>query len=270
MKALKKILAVLFVLAVLAPATVLAAETNSGAKVDISTATATASNLTYNGTKQTSNVVVKVDGKNLVAGKDYTVTGNVNTKAGTYTVTITGMGNYTGTKTTTYKINAKSASGVKTSVKNLTYNGKVQTAKVVIKDGSRVLVEGTDYTIKYLTHKNAGYYTAKVKFIGNYAGTKDVKYAIHKLDQKVTVKGTTSVKASTVKKASKKYSLKVSVKANAKVSYKSNNKNITIDKNGKITVKKGTKKGTKATITITTKATTNYRAATKKITFTVK
>lgn len=274
-KTLKKVLAVLFVLAVLAPATVLAAEAdkvNSGSKKGINTTSVTASNLTYNGSTQTSKVVVKDGDKVLVAGTDYTVSGNVNKNAGTYTVTIKGMGNYTGTTTKTYKIAAKATTGVKVTAASKTYNGKKQTAKVVVKDGSKTLKLGTDYTLSKVTYRTgAGKTKITVTFKGNYKGTKSVTFTVNKAKQKITVKGTTSVKASKVKKASKKYKLTVrGVKGKAKVSYKSNSKKITVDKNGKITVKKGTKKGTKAKITITTKATSNYKATTKTITFTVK
>lgn len=275
MKAIKKVLAVLFVLAVLAPATVLAAEADkvsSGSKKGINTTSVTASNLTYNGSNQTSKVVVKDGNKVLVAGTDYTVSGNVNKNAGTYTVTIKGMGNYTGTTTKTYKIAAKTSSGVKVTAASKTYNGKKQTAKVVVKDGTKTLKLGTDYTLSKVTYRTgAGKTKITVTFKGNYTGTKSVNFTVNKANQKITVKGTTSVKASKVKKASKTFKLTVKgVKGNAKVSYSSKgSKNITV-KNGKITVKKGTKKGTKAKITIKTKATANYKATTKTITFTVK
>ena len=62
--------------------------------------------LTYNGTVQTVTPTVVVDGKTLVAGTDYTVTGNTakDVKDGVYTVTVTGKGNYTGTAAATYTI----------------------------------------------------------------------------------------------------------------------------------------------------------------------
>ena len=62
--------------------------------------------LTYNGKVQTVNPTVTVDGKTLVAGTDYTVSGNTakDVKDSAYTVTITGKGNYTGTVTDTYTI----------------------------------------------------------------------------------------------------------------------------------------------------------------------
>ena len=56
------------------------------------------------GTPLTANIVVNRGSKGLTAGTDYTVTGNQATDAGTYTLTITGTGNYTGTETARWKI----------------------------------------------------------------------------------------------------------------------------------------------------------------------
>ncbi|MCM1569677.1 MAG: hypothetical protein NC081_09565 [Roseburia sp.] len=343
---LGKVLALVCALALAIPADVQAA-VNSGAKTDISKAVITVADQTYNGSAQTAAVTVKVDKNTLKEGTDYTVSGNKNTNAGTYTLEVKGMGNYTGTAKKQYQIKAKSVSGLSATAKTVTYNGKNQTAGIEVKDGSRTLKKGTDYTVsgttkakeagkytitvngkgnysgtkkitftikaksvsglsataKAVTYsgknqtagivvkdgsktlkkgtdytvsgttkaKKAGKYTITIKGKGNYSGTKKITFTIKKASQKITVKGTTSVKASTVKKASKKYQLKVSgVKEKAKVSYKSDSKKITVDKNGKVTVKKGTKKGTKATITITVASTGNYKKTTKKVTFQVK
>lgn len=56
------------------------------------------------GTPLTANIVVNRGSKGLTVGKDYTVTGNEAKDAGTYTLTITGTGNYTGTKTAEWEI----------------------------------------------------------------------------------------------------------------------------------------------------------------------
>lgn len=56
------------------------------------------------GTPLTADIVVNWGSKGLTAGTDYTVTGNRATDAGTHTLTITGTGNYTGTKTAEWEI----------------------------------------------------------------------------------------------------------------------------------------------------------------------
>ena len=61
---------------------------------------------TYTGKAITQKPTVTLNGKTLVEGTDYKVSYTNNKNVGTATVTITGMGNYVGTKTATFKINA--------------------------------------------------------------------------------------------------------------------------------------------------------------------
>lgn len=56
------------------------------------------------GTPLTADIVVNWGSKGLTAGTDYTVTGNEATDAGTHTLTISGIGNYTGTETAEWEI----------------------------------------------------------------------------------------------------------------------------------------------------------------------
>lgn len=69
---------------------------------------------TYNGKVQKPAVTVKMGGQTLKAGRDYTVSCKAGKNVGSYKVTVTGKGSYTGTKTATFKINPKG-----TSVKKL-------------------------------------------------------------------------------------------------------------------------------------------------------
>lgn len=73
-------------------------------QVDLSNADVTVSTPTYTGTTQSPNVEVKMGNKTLDPSTDYTVTAAPQTNAGNYTLTITGQGNYTGTKTLEWKI----------------------------------------------------------------------------------------------------------------------------------------------------------------------
>ena len=107
MKKLKKLLAIVLCIAMMVPATVLAAPQSSPAKVDLSkkATVTTASTLYYTGSTQKAKFVVKVNGKTLVAEQDYVVKGYYYVKnAGVYKVTVTGKGKYTGTKTYTYRV----------------------------------------------------------------------------------------------------------------------------------------------------------------------
>ena len=72
---------------------------------DLSGAQITIGNTTYNGTAKSVTAAVECDGKTLVEGRDYLVTGGFEiTGLGTYTLTIIGTGIYTGTASKTYTV----------------------------------------------------------------------------------------------------------------------------------------------------------------------
>lgn len=71
---------------------------------DISGASVASLKKAYTGKAQTVHPTVSIGGKKLVEGSDYTISGNKATKVGTYTITITGKGAYSGKKTATFKI----------------------------------------------------------------------------------------------------------------------------------------------------------------------
>ena len=100
------------------------------------------------------------DGASLVDGKPAT--------AGTYTVTATGTGNYTGTTAAaTFKVTTDEVLSIADEAKytvtatgttGLAYNGTAHTPAVAVtkvEDGS-ALTEGTDYTVEYQNNTNAG------------------------------------------------------------------------------------------------------------------
>ena len=68
----------------------------------------------------------------------------------------------------------------KLSYKTTSYNGKVKAPKVTVKDPyGNVLKEKTDYTITYPKgRKSVGEYTIKIKYIGEYKGSKKLKFII--------------------------------------------------------------------------------------------
>ena len=73
----------------------------------IANVTASADTVTYTGSERTASVSVADSGATLTSN-DYTISGNKQTYAGTYTITITGKNNYTGSKTISWTINKKS------------------------------------------------------------------------------------------------------------------------------------------------------------------
>ena len=72
------------------------------------------------------------------------------------------------------------ASSIKLKATSLTYNGKVRTPKVIVKDRTgKTLVKNTDYTVSYAKgRKYVGKYTVKITFKGKYSGTKTLYFTI--------------------------------------------------------------------------------------------
>ena len=76
-----------------------------------------------------------------------------------------------------------------------TYNTKVQTPSVTVKDSKgNILKKDTDYTVKNESgRKNPGKYTVTITFKGNYSGTKTLTYTIApKVTSKISATQTTN------------------------------------------------------------------------------
>lgn len=122
-------------------------------------------------------VALKPSGLVLTKGTDYTVAYTNNTAAGEATVTITGMGVYTGTLTTEFTVPTKPAIR-DLSTATITFpqesyplvDGKAE-PKPVVKLGSVTLLEGIDYTLSYIGNTLVGEATATVTGIGLYTGS---------------------------------------------------------------------------------------------------
>lgn len=138
---------------------------------------------TYNGKVQKPTVTVKDSAGNTIASSNYTVKYASGCKnAGTYKVTVTFKGNYSGTKTLTYKINPINVSKCKItlSATSYTYNGSVKKPTVTVKDANGTKLTTSSYTVTYATgRKNVGTYKVTVKMKGNYTGTKTLTFKIN-------------------------------------------------------------------------------------------
>ena len=98
---------------------------------DIGKATVSVKAQTYDGRKvePTKNDITVKIGKTVLAKTDYEIAGYMNNAAaGTGKVTIRGIGNYGGTKTVNFKINAKSINY------NIAYNNNADAAKALVTD----------------------------------------------------------------------------------------------------------------------------------------
>jgi len=154
---------------------------------------------TYDGKVKKPTVTVKDSAGKTISSKYYTVTYASGRKnAGTYKVTVKMKGNYIGTKTLTFKILPVSISKckLKLSATSYTYNGKVKTPSVTVKNANgSTLKKGTHYTVTYATgRKNVGTYKVTVKMKGNYSGTKTLTFKIN--PPKTTVSKVTPAKKS--------------------------------------------------------------------------
>ena len=242
----------------------------------------------------------------LTEGTDYTVSYSNNVNAGTAVITITGIGNYTGTLTKTFEIKAKETETPETKApesetsstetpateapateapsteapvakkvsvptgEKKTYTGKTQTG----------VKAGEGYTLTGNTAVKAGTYQAVAKLKTGYlwadgsTEAKAITWTIEKTSQKITAKVTAkSYKVTSVKK--KSYSFSIGASAAGKLTYKvvktpaNAKKYLTVTSKGKVTVKKGAPAGT-YTIRVTAAATANKKTAAKTVTVKVK
>ena len=157
---------------------------------------------TYTGEARTPEVAVTDGAHTLAANTDYTVAYSNNINAGTATATLTGMGNYTGTRTVKFTIQPQAAalnvlSAERTWSKDMSLNESDLRALFTVNDASGKALDGGLYTIAVtkdgatasLPIEDAGAYTVKVTLTdGNYSLSKDsFPYTIAKLPFSGTV-----------------------------------------------------------------------------------
>ncbi len=119
--------------------------------------------------------------KTLVKGTDFDYSYSNNTNVGTATITITLKGNYSGTKTKTFNINAYDISGATISdVTAVTYKGSAYTPEPTVTALGATLTKNTNFTYGYSNNINAGTATIIITGKGNYKGTKTKTFTINK------------------------------------------------------------------------------------------
>ena len=107
--------------------------------------TLSANTLTYTGTQAAVSVTsVMMDGHTLTASTDYTVSIPAAINAGTYTVTVTGQGNYTGTATTIFEITKATATEAMTTVSADARYGTTGTVALNIAGGTAGTIAVSD------------------------------------------------------------------------------------------------------------------------------
>ena len=164
----------------------------------VSTLKITVPSVTYNGKAQKPAVTVKYNNYTFKNGTDYTLSYKNNTKIGTATVTVTGKGTLSGTRSVTFKINAKPIKNAVITYNNsLTYNGSALSPAVTIKYGNATLKKNTDYTVAYSNNVNAGTGTITITGKGIYGGSVNKTFTIKTLGISATAVSETGNKVYT-------------------------------------------------------------------------
>ena len=133
--------------------------------------------LTYTGAEQTQTVTsVKLGELNVT----YDVSGNTATNAGTYTLTVTGTGNYTGTAKTTFTIAPKSIADAAVSAADAVYTGKAQLPAVTSVTVDGLTLTAADYTLESRGAVSVGDYPFTLTGTGNFTGTAQGAFTVTK------------------------------------------------------------------------------------------
>ena len=134
----------------------------------------------YNGKARKQNPKVVLGKKTLVDKKHYVVSYANNVNAGIATMTVKGIGNYSGAVKKKFKIRQlKMWDANVYGLVDKNYNGKAHTQNPTVKMGTTFLRLGTDYTITYANNINAGNASIIFEGHGNYTGKLKKTFKIH-------------------------------------------------------------------------------------------
>lgn len=141
----------------------------------------------YNKKAQKPKPTLTWNGKKLSKNKDYTYADVSYTDAGIYNITVTGTGNYTGTRTMKYEIYDSGVAISKltfSKIANQKYTGDEIRPQVTVKNKKVTLTPGTEkgntgnYWIKYENCTNVGNASVVIVGKGNYKGSKRINFKI--------------------------------------------------------------------------------------------
>ena len=215
----------------------------------------------YNGNEIKPSVSLTYKYKTLKKGTDYTVSYSNNINAGTATVTITGIGSYEGTASTTFQIKPRSLREVTArKISTQEYTGQEITPKLNLTYKGKTLTENVDYVAVYSNNIEPGKGVVNIQGKGNFSEQRKLVFSIQRKNKPVEKEDeeeddddqeeiihTKTMKLSKTQIALKKgktYRLKVKVNAGStdSISFKSSNKKIaTVSKKGVIKAKKAGK-----------------------------
>lgn len=156
--------------------------------IDLATAGAVIAdidNLTYNGSVQHPVPVVTLDTETLEENNQYTVSYSDGcTNAGTYTVTVTGSGRYSGSVSKNFTIDPFNVENCEIKMENQLYTGSEIELNPSVKRDGTLLIKGADKDFVITTVPAevlaVGDYTMTITGVGNYTGTKDFDFQVIK------------------------------------------------------------------------------------------
>ena len=143
------------------------------------------SDQTYTGNPIYPAFTVYMDGRVLQQGTDYNVTYTNNVNMGTATITLTGIGSYSGTRTMTFRITGPSLySATIDAIPDQLYTGSYLTPALTVRLNNLVLVPNVDYYATYSNNRNIGTATVTISGRGNYTGSRTTTFRI--IDRNLT------------------------------------------------------------------------------------
>ncbi len=135
----------------------------------------------YTGEGITPEVTVTLDGVALIKDVDYTVKYENNIEKGVATVTISGIGNYSGVVKQSFNINKISVYSFTVfseTEMTETFDGTELKPEMEVYYGTELLTEGVDYTVSLENNVNAGTATVTIIGIGLYDGERSYGFTI--------------------------------------------------------------------------------------------
>lgn len=132
----------------------------------------------YTGDEIRPSITVKIGAVTLQQNVDYKLTYRDNIAPGTASITISGIGSYSGSKTVTFKIAQVSLSSATVKVANQTYNGELKMPDVTVKLNDETLMQDEDFEVEYRNNKKPGKATVVITGLGDYSGTKKATFVI--------------------------------------------------------------------------------------------
>lgn len=140
-------------------------------------------NQNYTGKAVEPAVTIKLDGTNLIEGRDYIIDDYVNNvDIGTASVLVEYIGNYKGEAKADFLIRKSAGrTAVIKAIPDQAYTGKAIEPVLEITCEGEALSLGEDYDVEYVNNIEVGTAIAKVTYKGAYSGSKTVTFKIKKV-----------------------------------------------------------------------------------------